>query len=147
MFKKIPLHTQIIAGLILGLVFGLVIIKFGIDPEFTINFIKPIGTVFINALKMIAVPLVFASLVIGVANLGDISKLSRIGGKTIFAYLITTIIAISIGLLLVNVIKPGDSLPQETRESLMALYDDAVGTLRYSAFMQDGMQVKADPRM
>jgi proton glutamate symport protein len=128
MFKKIPLHTQIIAGLILGLVFGLVIIKFGIDPEFTINFIKPIGTVFINALKMIAVPLVFASLVIGVANLGDISKLSRIGGKTIFAYLITTIIAISIGLLLVNVIKPGDSLPQETRESLMALYDDAVGT-------------------
>lgn len=128
MFKKIPLHTQIIAGLILGLVFGLVIIKFGIDPDFTINFIKPIGTVFINALKMIAVPLVFASLVIGVANLGDISKLSRIGGKTIFAYLITTIIAITIGLLLVNIIKPGDSLPQETRESLMALYDDAVGT-------------------
>jgi proton glutamate symport protein len=128
MFKKIPLHTQIIAGLILGLVFGLVIIKFGINPEFTINFIKPIGTVFINALKMIAVPLVFASLVIGVANLGDISKLSRIGGKTIFAYLITTIIAITIGLLLVNIIKPGDSLPQETRESLMALYDDAVGT-------------------
>jgi proton glutamate symport protein len=128
MFKKIPLHTQIIAGLILGLVFGLVIIKFGISPEFTINFIKPIGTVFINALKMIAVPLVFASLVIGVANLGDISKLSRIGGKTIFAYLITTIIAITIGLLMVNIIKPGDSLPQETRESLMALYDDAVGT-------------------
>ena len=128
MFKRIPLHTQIIGGLILGLIFGLVIIKFGIDPEFTINFIKPVGTVFINALKMIAVPLVFASLVIGVANLGDISKLSRIGGKTIFAYLITTIIAISIGLLLVNVIKPGDSLPQETRESLMALYDDAVGT-------------------
>jgi Na+/H+-dicarboxylate symporter len=128
MFKKIPLHTQIIAGLILGLVFGLVIIKFGISPDFTINFIKPIGTVFINSLKMIAVPLVFASLVIGVANLGDISKLSRIGGKTIFAYLITTVIAITIGLLLVNIIKPGDSLPQETRESLMSLYDDAVGT-------------------
>lgn len=128
MFKKIPLHTQIIAGLILGLVFGLVIIKFGIDPDFTINFIKPIGTIFINSLKMIAVPLVFASLVIGVANLGDISKLSRIGGKTIFAYLITTILAITIGLLLVNIIKPGDSLPQETRESLMSLYDDAVGT-------------------
>jgi Na+/H+-dicarboxylate symporter len=128
MFKKIPLHTQIIAGLILGLVFGLVIIKFGISPDFTINFIKPIGTVFINSLKMIAVPLVFASLVIGVANLGDISKLSRIGGKTIFAYLITTFIDITLGLLLVNIIKPGDSLPQETRESLMSLYDDAVGT-------------------
>jgi proton glutamate symport protein len=128
MFKKIPLHTQIIAGLILGLIVGLVIIQFGISPYFTINFIKPVGTIFINALKMIAVPLVFASLVIGVANLGDISKLSRIGGKTIFAYLITTIIAISIGLLLVNVIEPGESLPQATRDSLMSLYDDAVET-------------------
>ena len=128
MFKKIPLHTQIIGGLILGLIVGLVIIQFGLSPEFTINFIKPIGTIFINALKMIAVPLVFASLVIGVANLGDISKLSRIGGKTILAYLITTVIAITIGLILVNVIKPGDSLPQETRDSLMSLYDDAVGT-------------------
>lgn len=128
MFKKIPLHTQIIVGLILGLIVGLVIIKFGIAPDFTINFIKPIGTIFINALKMIAVPLVFASLVIGVANLGDISKLSRIGGKTIFAYLITTVIAISIGLFMVNIIKPGDSLPKETRDNLMALYDDAVGT-------------------
>jgi proton glutamate symport protein len=128
MFKKIPLHTQIIGGLILGLIVGLVIIQFGLSPEFTINFIKPIGTIFINALKMIAVPLVFASLVIGVANLGDISKLSRIGGKTIFAYLITTVIAITIGLILVNIIKPGDSLPQETRDSLMSLYDDAVGT-------------------
>ena len=112
----------------MGLIVGLVIIQFGLSPEFTINFIKPIGTIFINALKMIAVPLVFASLVIGVANLGDISKLSRIGGKTILAYLITTVIAITIGLILVNVIKPGDSLPQETRDSLMALYDDAVGT-------------------
>jgi proton glutamate symport protein len=127
MFKKIPLHTQIIGGLILGLIVGLIIIQFGLSPEFTINYIKPIGTIFINSLKMIAVPLVFASLVIGVANLGDISKLSRIGGKTIFAYLITTVIAITIGLILVNVIKPGDSLPKETRDNLMALYDDAVG--------------------
>jgi Na+/H+-dicarboxylate symporter len=128
MFKKIPLHTQIIVGLILGLIVGLVIIKFGIAPDFTINFIKPVGTIFINALKMIAVPLVFASLVIGVANLGDISKLSRIGGKTIFAYLLTTVIAITIGLFMVNIIKPGDSLPKETRDNLMALYDDAVGS-------------------
>jgi proton glutamate symport protein len=127
MFKKIPLHTQIIGGLILGLIVGLIIIQFGFSPEFTINYIKPIGTIFINSLKMIAVPLVFASLVIGVANLGDISKLSRIGGKTIFAYLITTVIAITIGLILVNVIKPGDSLPKETRDNLMSLYVDAVG--------------------
>lgn len=128
MFKKISLPTQIIIGLVLGLVFGLVIIKFGLDPSFTLDFIKPVGTIFINSLKMIAVPLVFASLVIGVANLGDISKLSRIGGKTLLGYLVTTVIAISIGLLLVNLIRPGESLPQATRDNLMSLYDDTVGT-------------------
>ncbi|MDO9554373.1 dicarboxylate/amino acid:cation symporter [Rhodonellum sp.] len=128
MLKKIPLHTQIIAGLVLGLIFGLVIVQAGFSPDFTINYIKPIGTIFINALKMIAVPLVLASLIVGVSNLGDISKLSRIGGKTIVTYLITTILAVSLGLLLVNVFQPGKSLPQETRENLMALYDDAVDT-------------------
>ncbi|MFD2035867.1 dicarboxylate/amino acid:cation symporter [Belliella marina] len=128
MFKKIPLHTQIIAGLVLGLVFGLVIIQFGISPDFTIDYIKPIGTIFINSLKMIAVPLVFASLIVGVSNLGDISKLSRIGGKTIFTYIFTTVIAISLGLALVNIFQPGKSLPNDTKENLMALYDDAAGS-------------------
>ncbi|TVP52304.1 MAG: dicarboxylate/amino acid:cation symporter [Mongoliibacter sp.] len=128
MFKKIPLHTQIIAGLILGLVFGLVIIQFGFSPEFTVFYIKPIGTIFINALKMIAVPLVLASLIVGVANLGDISKLSRIGGKTILAYLVTTIIAITLGLLLVNFFKPGQQLPQDTRDKLMAQFDSQAGS-------------------
>ena len=128
MLKKIPLHTQIIAGLVLGLIFGLVIIKTDISPDFTLDYIKPIGTVFINALKMIAVPLVFASLIVGVSNLGDISKLSRIGGKTIITYLITTVLAVTVGLLLVNIFKPGKSLPAETRENLMSLYDDAAGS-------------------
>lgn len=126
MLKKIPLHTQIIAGLVLGLVFGLVVIRTDIPPSFTIDFIKPIGTVFINALKMIAMPLVLASLIIGVSNLGDISKLSRIGGKTIFTFIITTVVAISVGLTLVNVFQPGKSLPVETRESLMSLYEGDV---------------------
>lgn len=128
MFKKIPLHTQIILGLVLGLVFGLVIIQFRIDPYFTINFIKPIGTIFINSLKMIAVPLVLASLIVGVANLGDISKLSRIGGKTILAYMVTTIIAITLGLLLVNFFEPGEQLPQETRDKLMTQFDAQAGS-------------------
>src|SRR5690554_6483814 len=128
MLKKIPLHTQIIVGLVLGLVFGLVVIKTSISPDFTIDYIKPIGTIFINALKMIAVPLVLASLIVGVSNLGDISKLSRIGSKTIVTYLFTTVIAISVGLILANVFQPGKSLPVETREGLMAMYDDAAGT-------------------
>lgn len=128
MLRRIPLHTQIIIGLVLGLLFGLVVIKTSISPDFTINYIKPIGTIFINSLKMIAVPLVLASLIVGVSNLGDISKLSRIGGKTIVAYMFTTVVAVSIGLLVVNLFKPGKSLPVETRENLMALYDDAAGS-------------------
>jgi proton glutamate symport protein len=126
MLKKIPLHTQIIAGLVLGLIFGLTVIRTDIPSSWTIDYIKPVGTIFINGLKMIAMPLVLASLIIGVSNLGDISKLSRIGGKTIFTFIITTIIAITIGLTLVNVFKPGKSLPVETRESLMALYEGDV---------------------
>ena len=128
MFKKIPLHTQIIIGLVLGLIFGLTVIKLGFSPTFTINYIKPIGTIFINALKMIAVPLVLASLIVGVSNLGDISKLSRIGSKTIITYLVTTVLAVTIGLGLVNLFQPGKSLPLETKENLMSLYVDAVGS-------------------
>jgi Na+/H+-dicarboxylate symporter len=128
MRKKIPLHTQIIIGLVLGLIFGLVVIKTSIPNSFTLDYIKPFGTIFINGLKMIAVPLVLASLIVGVSNLGDISKLSRIGGKTIGIYLLTTVIAVSIGLILVNAFQPGKSLPVETRESLMSLYEGDAGS-------------------
>ncbi len=126
MKKRIPLHTQIIIGLILGLLFGLASIQFGWSPEFTARYIKPFGTIFVNALKMIAVPLVLASLITGVASLGDITKLSRMGGKTIAVYLATTTIAITIGLICVNIIQPGKKLPQSTRENLMTLYSGDV---------------------
>ena len=124
--KKIPLHTQIIIGLVLGLVYGIASIQFGWSPEFTAHYIKPFGTIFINSLKMIAVPLVLASLIVGIANLGDVSKLSRMGGKTIGIYLATTTIAITVGLLCVNIIQPGKKLPASTRENLMALYSGDV---------------------
>lgn len=128
MLKKLPLHTQIIIGLILGLAYGLLTIKTGIPSWITIDLIKPIGTIFINGLKMIAMPLVLASLVIGVSNLGDISKLSRIGGKTLLTFLITTVVAITIGLTLVNVFVPGEGLPESTKENLMKSYEGAVGS-------------------
>lgn len=127
MLKKIPLHTQIIIGLILGLIYGIFAIKTGIPAWLTLDWIKPIGTIFINGLKMIAMPLVLASLIIGVSNLGDISKLSRIGGKTIVTFLITTVVAICTGLLLVNVLVPGKGLPSETRENLMRMYEGDAG--------------------
>ncbi len=126
--KKLALHTKIIIGLVLGLVFGLVVIKTNIPNSFTLDFIKPIGTIFINALKMIAVPLVLSSLIVGVSNLGDVSKLSRIGGKTIAIYLCTTVLAVTIGLVLVNIFQPGTSLPTETRENLMTLYQGDAGS-------------------
>lgn len=125
--KKLPLHTQIIIGLVLGLAFGLISIKTSIPNWITLDLIKPIGTIFINGLKMIAMPLVLASLIIGVSNLGDISKLSRIGGKTLLTFLITTVIAITIGLTLVNVFKPGEGLPDSTKENLMKSYETAAG--------------------
>ncbi|MFC4870438.1 dicarboxylate/amino acid:cation symporter [Negadavirga shengliensis] len=128
MKKKIPLHTQIIIGLLLGLITGLAVVKLGISPGFVLDYIKPIGTIFINGLKMIAVPLVLASLIVGVSNLGDVTKLSRIGGKTIATYVFTTALSVSIGLLIVNIFNPGKSLPADTRDNLMAIYDDTAGS-------------------
>ncbi|SHN24526.1 Na+/H+-dicarboxylate symporter [Cyclobacterium lianum] len=128
MKTKLPLHTQIIIGLVLGLLVGLGVVKMGVSADFTINYIKPIGTIFINGLKMIAVPLVLASLIVGVSNLGDITKLSRIGGKTIVTYIITTALSVTIGLLIVNIFNPGKSLPTDTRDNLMSLYDETAGS-------------------
>jgi len=106
MKKKIALHWKIIIGMILGVLFGILASKMD-WIEFTSNWIKPWGTIFVNLLKLIAVPLVFASLIKGVASLSDISKLSRIGVKTIVIYLISTVISVIIGLILVNSVKPG----------------------------------------
>lgn len=115
------LHWQIIIGLVLGLIWGLVASVAGYS-QFTIDYVQPIGTIFINLLKLIAVPLVLASLIVGVTNLNDVTKLSRMGGKTIAIYLVTTICAITIGLTVVNVIQPGNFLPVETQEQLMSSY-------------------------
>ncbi len=120
--KNIPLHLKIVIGLVLGLVWGLLSANFGWPTELTTHYIKPLGTIFVNLLKMIAVPLVLASLVVGVASLSDISKLSRMGGKTIGIYMVTTVIAVVIGLVAVNTIKPGKKLPTETRERLLTAY-------------------------
>ncbi|MDZ7719500.1 MAG: dicarboxylate/amino acid:cation symporter [Balneolaceae bacterium] len=119
------LHWQIIIGLILGLIWGLLSSVAGFN-EFTSNYIRPFGDIFITLLKLIAVPLVLASLVVGVTSLNDMTKLSRMGGKTIGIYMITTVFAITIGLASVNIIQPGKTLPEETRTSLMESYGAGV---------------------
>jgi len=121
-YKK--LHWQIIIGLILGLIWGLFSSIAGIN-EFTSNYVRPFGDIFITLLKLIAIPLVLASLVVGVSSLNDMTKLSRMGGKTVIIYMITTVLAITIGLTAVNIIQPGKILPEETRNTLMESYSES----------------------
>ena len=101
------LTTKILIGLVAGIAAGLALA--GV-PEIVNNYIAPIGTLFLNLIKMIIVPLVFSSLIVGAASTGDVRKLGRIGGKTIGLYLITTAIAVVIGLILGNIIQPGAGL-------------------------------------
>ena len=113
--RQLALHWKIIIGMVLGILYGLVASNIG-WVDFTNDWIKPWGVIFVNLLKLIAVPLVFASLVKGVASLSDISRLSRIGGKTIAFYLCSTVIAVTIGLLIVNLASPGANFDRDTIE-------------------------------
>ncbi len=120
--KKIALHWQIIWGLILGVLFGVFATSNGFG-NFISNWIAPFGVIFISLLKLVAIPLVLCSLITGVSSLSDIKKLSRIGGKTIIIYIGTTAIAVSIGLISVNLLQPGNSIPQEFRLDLQKTYE------------------------
>jgi Na+/H+-dicarboxylate symporter len=118
-YKK--LHWQIIIGLVLGLIYGVIAASSGWGT-FTSDWIAPFGTIFLNLLKLIAVPLILASLVMGVTSLSDTSKLSRIGGKTIAFYVGTTVVALTVGLVLVNLVEPGAYVPTEVQEALTETY-------------------------
>ncbi|MFI2743601.1 dicarboxylate/amino acid:cation symporter [Zhouia sp. PK063] len=120
--KKLALHWQILLGMAFGVIFALIMTQFAWGPEFISDWIKPFGNIFINSLKLIAVPLILASLIKGVSDLKDISKLSKMGGRTIGLYIVTTIIAVSLGLLIVNAIAPGKTISKETRNELLESY-------------------------
>lgn len=117
MKKKMPLYAKILIGMGIGLAWGILAKPLGLI-DFTQDWIKPFGTIFINSLKLIAVPLIIVSLIDGVSNLSDVNKLSRMGGKTVGLYIATTIIAVTIGLTLVNIINPGHYLSTERRDQL-----------------------------
>jgi Na+/H+-dicarboxylate symporter len=120
--KNLALHWKILIGMVLGVAFALLMVQFSWGSEFIKDWIKPFGKMFINALKLIAVPLILASLIKGVSDLKDISKLSKMGGKTIATYIVTTVLAVSIGLVVVNVVQPGKSISEETRTELLENY-------------------------
>ena len=119
--KNLPLYWKIIIGMILGVLYGLIANSFG-WVEFVDLWVKPFGVIFVNLLKLIAVPLVFASLVKGISSLSDISKLSRIGSRTILFYICSTVISVSLGLVLVNSINPGNSFSEEKKIELKEKY-------------------------
>jgi len=122
--KKLPLYIQIILGMVLGVVFALIMTNFDFGKEFIQDWIKPFGKIFISSLKLIAVPLILASLIKGVSDLKDISKLSKMGGRTISTYVITTVLAVSIGLVVVNAIQPGEYIDEGTRTELIESNQD-----------------------
>jgi Na+/H+-dicarboxylate symporter len=120
--KKLALHWKILIGMAAGVFFALLVSRFSWGSGFIKDWIKPFGTIFINSLKLIAVPLILASLIKGVSDLGDITKLSKMGTRTVFTFILTTFAAVSIGLALVNVIKPGEGISEETRINLLSSY-------------------------
>lgn len=127
--NKISLHFQILIGLCLGLLFATISIKMGLPVSFTVNYIKPFGTIFINSLKAVSIPLIIASLVVGITSIEDTSKLSRIGGKTILLYVLTTVFSVILGIVVANVVKPGKIISSETRNNLIELYNKQNNTL------------------
>ena len=115
------LHSKIILGLLIGLVFGIISVFIGLN-DFVSDWIMPFGTIFVKMLKLVAVPLILVSLISGISNLRDTSKLSRIGGKTFGIYILTTISAIIIALFLANTLQPGEYFPDEKTAELKKKY-------------------------
>jgi Na+/H+-dicarboxylate symporter len=141
--KKLALHWKILIGMLLGIIWALLSSSLGWS-EFTINWIDPFGTIFINLLKLIAVPLVLFSIIGGVANIGDPSSLGRMGGKTLLIYLLTTVMAISLGLVLVNTIKPGRLIDEESRIDNRISYELWAASEGHE--VKDGQSFLKDPK-
>ncbi len=153
--KKLALHWQILIGMVPGVVFGMLMLNWD-NPDtaathegakFIGHWIQPFGTIFVNLLKLIAIPLIIASLIKGISDLKDISKFSQIGGRTILIYLTTTVVAVSIGLLIVNVVNPGDGISDETLQKLVeANQTDSSASKKITARINEaGKQKGAGP--
>lgn len=117
------MHWKILIGMSLGVLVGLALAQFSWGPSLVRDWIKPFGNIFINALKLIAVPLILASLIKGVSDLKDLTNLSKMGFRTVLTFILTTMTAVSIGLLLVNLIEPGSSISEKTRMDLLSSYE------------------------
>ena len=142
--KKLPIHVKIVIGLVLGIVWAFLSSFMGWN-EFTIRWIDPFGMIFIRLLKFIAVPLVLFSIIGGVSGLRDVSKLGRLGWKTLLAYMTTTLLAVGIGLTLVNIVKPGTHIDDEQRIKNRLSYEVWLQENDIGA-TQDGLNFLSDPK-
>ena len=127
--KQLALHWKILIGMVLGIIFGFIMNSIEGGKEFVIDWIKPFGTIFINLLKLIAVPLILASLIKGISDLQDISKIKKMGLRTMVIYMTTTLVAIFIGLGIVNVVKPGVGMSSNTIEKIKSKYETSSGVI------------------
>lgn len=143
--KKIAPHWQILIGMALGIAVGFIFVQLDGGAKFVKNWIEPFGTIFINMLKMVAVPLIVVSLIKGVSDLRDMSKLSKIGGRTMGLYILTTMLATGIGLFVVNVFKPGGGISQETRDLMVSQAGSAATEKIAGAVKNASAQQEASP--
>lgn len=160
--KSLALHWKILIGMGSGVLFSIILIntswgatettitlkgealQVSKAARFVKDWIKPFGEIFINALKLIAVPLILTSLIKGVSDLKDISTLGKMGFRTISIYLGTTLIAVTLGLIIVNTIQPGSSISEETREELVLNYGgDADAKIKIAEAEKDEGPLKA----
>ena len=137
--KKLELHWRILIGMGAGILFGFLMSTLSWGKDFIFDWIAPFGTIFIRLLRLIAIPLILVSLVKGVSDLKDISTFKKIGVRTISIFILTTCMAIAVGLILVNTIKPGEGLPPETIDELTKTYasDSDITSSIYSAELQE----------
>jgi DAACS family dicarboxylate/amino acid:cation (Na+ or H+) symporter len=143
--KGVKLHTKILLGLVLGMALGIAVnLTVGVDNP-TVEWINtyvavPIGQIFLRMLFMVVMPLVFASIALGVAGLGDIRRVGRVGGKAIGYFLVTTVMAATLGLIVVNLARPWERVTPETRAELMARFsNDASSRVEAAAMSTFGM--------
>jgi len=125
--KKVALHTRILAGMGIGVLAGLIVKQLGLDPE-TLNtiikWVEPVGQIFLRMVFMTVIPLVFSALVLGIAEIGDLKRVGRIGVRLLIYSLVVSTISVFIGIALVNTFEPGHSLTPETRDYLTEKFHD-----------------------
>lgn len=132
--SDIPLYLQILIGMITGIIIGLIALQVDGGDTFIRHWIQPWGQIFIRLLQLIAIPLVFISLIKGMTGLKDISKFSRIGGKTIGTYICTTVVAILIGLAMGLLVQPGKLVNHEQVAHLQEQFIRAMYPVQLFAF-------------